>query len=150
MALTNAEATFTKEKDVRTIREKTLLEMQERLHLAHYPKRIECFDNSNISGSFVVSSLVAFLDGARDTNRYRKFKIRCSAGSDDYAAMREAIHRRYLRARDENDLPDLLIVNRGEGHLNVALKVLMDLNIITLDVISIAKQEGRHKGAAAP
>lgn len=150
MALANAEATFTKEKDIRTIREKILLEMQERLHLAHYPRRIECFDNSNTSGSYVVSSLVAFYEGAKDTNRYRKFKIRSTTGSDDYAAMREALERRYRRARDENDLPDLLVVDGGKGHLNVALKVLADLNIITMDVIGLAKEKGRHdRGATA-
>lgn len=144
MALANAEATFKKEKDVRTIREKTLMEMQERFHLTRYPRRIECFDNSNMAGSLVVSTLVAFYEGVKDPNRYRKFKIRCEPGSDDYAALREALERRYRRARDENDLPDLLLVDGGKGHLNVALKVLAELNIINMDVVGVAKEEGRH------
>lgn len=144
MALANAEATFKKEKDIRTIREKTLLEMQERFHLANYPRRIECFDNSNLAGSLVVSTLVAFTEGTKDTNRYRKFKIRSAPGSDDYAALREALERRYRRAREENNLPDLLLIDGGKGHLNVALKVLSDLNIISMDVIGVAKEEGRH------
>lgn len=148
MALANAEATFKKEKDAHAIREKILLEMQDRFHLSRYPRRIECFDNSNIAGTMVVSSLVAFFDGVKDTKRYRKYKIRNMTGSDDYAAMREALERRYRRAKEEEDLPDLLIVDGGKGHLNIALKVLADLEIITLDVISLAKEAGRHdKGA---
>lgn len=144
MAITNAEATFKKEKDAQTIREKTLLEMQEKFHLAHYPRKIECFDNSSISGTMIVSSLVSFKEGVRDTNGYRKYKIRTVESADDYAAMREAMERRYRRAKEENNLPDLLIVDGGKGHLNVALKVMADLNIITVDVISLAKEEGRH------
>jgi excinuclease ABC subunit C len=150
MAFVNAEAKYRKEKDAQTIREKMLLEMKEKLHLANYPKRIECFDNSSISGTSIVSTLVAFTDGVKDSSRYRKYKIRQVTQSDDYAAMRESLERRYKRARDENDLPDLLVVDGGKGHLNVALKVLADLNITSIDVIGLAKEEGRHdKGATS-
>jgi len=144
MAYTNAEATFKKEKDAKTIREKTLLEMQERLHLSRYPRVIECFDNSNIAGTLVVSSLVAFYEGAKDTSRYRKYKIRSISGADDYGALREALERRYRKAKEENNLPDLLVIDGGKGHLNVALKVLQELNIISVDVIGVAKEESRH------
>lgn len=144
MAQANAAATFKKEKDVAVMRQKVLLEMQERFHLARYPKRIECFDNSNTAGSLVVSSLVAFTDGVKDSARYRKYKIKTAAGSDDYAAMGEAIERRYKRAKEENDLPDLLIIDGGKGHLNAALKVLAKLDIVSMDVIGVAKEEGRH------
>ena len=150
MAFINAETTFKKEKDAQTIREKTLLEMQDKFHLSKFPKRIECFDNSNIAGKMIVSSLVAFTDGLKDSKRYRKYKIRTVDTSDDYAAMREAMERRYKRAKEENDLPDLLIVDGGKGHLNAALKVMSDLNIISVDIISLAKEEGRHdKGMTA-
>lgn len=149
MALANAEATFKKEKDERSIREKILLEMQERFHLSHYPARIECFDSSNIAGTLMVSSLVAFLEGVKDSARYRKYKVRAVEGSDDYAALREVLERRYRRGKEDSDLPDLLIVDGGKGHLNIALKVLADLNIASMDVISLAKEEGRHdKGIA--
>lgn len=144
MAMTNAEASFKKEKDIRTIREKTLMEMKERLSLSNYPGRIECFDNSHIAGSEVVSTLVAFTEGVKDTARYRKYKIKGGTGSDDYGTMKEALERRYRRARDENDLPDLLIVDGGKGHLNMALKVLNELNIVSVDLIGVAKEEGRH------
>lgn len=150
MAYVNAEARFRKEKDAQTIREKTLLEMQDKLHLSRFPRRIECFDNSNISGTSFVSTLVAFTDGVKDSSRYRKYKVKSAPAGDDYAAMRETLERRYRRANAENDFPDLLVIDGGKGHLNVAMKVLADLNIVSLDVISLAKEEGRHdKGATA-
>jgi excinuclease ABC subunit C len=144
MAIANAEVAFKKEKDAETIREKTLMEMQEKLHLAHYPAKIECFDNSNIAGTSVVSTLVAFTNGAKDTSRYRKYKIRSETGSDDYAAMREVLERRYRKAKEENNIPNLIIIDGGKGHLNLALKVLADLDIASVDVIGLAKEEGRH------
>lgn len=150
MAYANAESTFKKEKDVRAIREKTLFEMQEKLRLTRYPKVIECFDNSNISGQEPVSAMVVFFDGESDKSRYRKYKINSIQQPDDYATMHEVLMRRYKRAKEENNLPDLLVVDGGKGHLNVALKVLAELNIITVDVISVAKEQGRHdKGITA-
>ncbi len=150
MAHLNAEATFKKEKDEKTIRERTLLEMQEKFHLTRYPRRIECFDVSNISGTEPVATMVAFTDGAKDSSRYRKYKIRTVDVSDDYGAMYEVLIRRFKRAQEENDLPDLLIVDGGKGHLNIALKVLKELNIISVDLIAVAKEQGRHdKGMTA-
>jgi excinuclease ABC subunit C len=150
MAYANAEAAFKQKKDEAAIRERTLLEMQEKFHLNHYPKRIECFDNSNISGTEPVSALVAFINGMKDKKRYRKYKVKTVEGPDDYATMMEVLLRRYKKGKEENDLPDLLIVDGGKGHLNVALKVMADLNIITIDVISVAKEQGRHdKGMTA-
>jgi excinuclease ABC subunit C len=150
MARKNAETTYIREKDQDAIREKTLLEMQQKLHLSRYPKRIECFDNSNLSGQEFVSCMIAFTDGEKDSSRYRKYKIKAVKASDDYGAMFEVLSRRYKRAQEENDLPDLLIVDGGKGHLKIALKVLSELNIINIDVISIAKEEGRHdKGITA-
>lgn len=144
MAFANAESTFKKEKDIQAIREKTLFEMQDLFHLERYPERIECFDNSHLSGEEPVSSMVAFTDGAPDKQRYRKYKLRTVRSPDDYSAMYEVLVRRYKRGKEEQDLPELLIVDGGKGHLNVALKVLEELNIITMEVISVAKEEGRH------
>lgn len=150
MAYLNAETTFKKEKDIQAIREKTLLEMQERFGLSRYPRRIECFDNSNISGSSMVAAMVAFTEGAKDSKRYRKYKIRSTSTSDDYAAMQEVLTRRLQRGQEEGDLPDLLVIDGGKGHLNVALKVLATLNIVNIDVIGLAKEEARHdKGMTA-
>jgi excinuclease ABC subunit C len=148
IAQANAEAGFKKEKDAAAILEKTLLEMQEKLHLTRYPRTIECFDNSSISGTSVVSTLVVFTNGAKDGAKYRKYKIRSETGADDYAAMKEVLERRYLRAKQENALPDLIIIDGGKGHLNIAVKVLQELNIVSVDLISLAKEMGRHdKGA---
>ena len=144
MAYLNAEATFKKEKDADAIRERTLMEMQERFHLTRYPRRIECCDISNLSGTETVATLVAFTDGQKDSKRYRKYKIRSADASDDYTAMHEVLTRRFRRAQEENDLPDLFMVDGGKGHLNIALKVLQEMNVISVDVISIAKEAGRH------
>jgi excinuclease ABC subunit C len=150
MAYLNAEATFNKEKDLAEMRERTLLEMQEKLRLNRYPKRIECFDNSNISGAEAVSVMIAFTEGEKDKKRYRKYKVKSISGIDDYGTFFEVLTRRYKRAKEENELPDLLIVDGGKGHLNIALKVLAELDIITIDVISIAKEASRHdKGISA-
>ncbi|MBA3957661.1 MAG: excinuclease ABC subunit UvrC [Parachlamydiaceae bacterium] len=144
MAYLNAEATFKQKKDLQAIRERTLLEMQEVLRLNQYPKRIECFDNSNISGTEPVSALVVFTEGSKDKKRYRKYKIKSVSSPDDYATMEEVLTRRFERARDENDLPDLVVIDGGKGHLNVAVKVFARLNIITVDIIAVAKEQGRH------
>ncbi|WP_166157768.1 excinuclease ABC subunit UvrC [Neochlamydia sp. AcF84] len=144
MAIANAKASFHQEKDLQAVRERTLLEMEERFHLNRYPERIECFDISNMAGTTIVATMVAFTNGQKDSNRYRKYKIRTIDQSNDYASMQEALNRRYLRAKEENDLPDLLIVDGGKGHLNMALKLLADLDIATVDVIGLAKERGRH------
>lgn len=150
MALENAVVEFRKERDQNAIRERNLVNMQEVLRLTQYPNRIECFDNSNISGDDPVAAMVVFFNGEKDAGSYRKYKIKTAARSDDYAAMYEVLLRRYRKAKDEGVLPDLLIVDGGKGQLNVALKVLSELNIITVNVIGVAKEKGRHdKGATS-
>lgn len=144
MAYTNAEAIFKSQKDEEALREKTLLEMQERLRLARYPSRIECFDNSNIAGSEPVSSMVAFTHGLKDSKRYRTYRLKIGTKPDDYAAMQEVLLRRYKRAKEENDLPDLVIVDGGKGQLNIALRVFEELNVTGVDIIGLAKEKGRH------
>lgn len=144
MAQTNAEALFKSQKNEEFLREKTLLEMQERLHLSRYPSRIECFDNSHIAGLEQVSSLVAFTHGLKDSKRYRTYRLKIGTQPNDYAAMHEVLMRRYKRAKEENDLPDLVIVDGGKGQLNEALKVFEELNVTGVDVIGLAKEQGRH------
>lgn len=147
MAEANAKTKFKREADVK---EETLLAMEEALHLTHYPERIECFDNSNISGTEPVSALVVFYEGEKETRSYRKYKIKDAAPSDDYGALKEVLTRRYRRAKEEDNLPDLLIIDGGKGHLNVALEVLSSLDVSTVDLIGVAKEEGRHtKGMTA-
>lgn len=144
MAHTNAKVAFQREKTKRAGRESLLSDLQEALKLRRFPRRIECFDNSNLSGTHPVASLVTFLDGEKDSKHYRLYNLKTDVASDDYAAMREVLTRRYQRARDEDDLPDLIIVDGGKGHLHIALNVLADLDITNVDVIGLAKEQGRH------
>lgn len=150
MAYTNAEAIFKQSKDQAVIREKILLEMQEKFRLTRYPKTIECIDSSNMGSSEPVASLVVFTNGEKDSKLYRKYKIRTAEAPNDYAALEEVLTRRYQRAEKENSLPDLIIVDGGKGHLSIARKVLLQLNIASVDLIALAKEEGRHdKGSTS-
>ncbi len=144
LAHKNAKANFLKEKDDLALKEKMLLDMQEKLHLSRYPERIECFDASNISGTDLVASMVAFTHGEKDKKRTRLFKIREIKKGDDYAALHQVLSRRLTRAKDENDLPDLVIVDGGKGQLNVALALFRELDLATIDVIALAKEEAKH------
>ncbi|HRD56165.1 MAG TPA: excinuclease ABC subunit UvrC [Parachlamydiaceae bacterium] len=145
MSKMNAEAAFKKEKDAKIIRENTLAEMRERFSLKRFPERIECFDNSHIAGAFQVSSLVVFIDGLKSSKNYRMYKTKAAALGDDYSAMQETLTRRFKRAKEEDGvMPDLLIIDGGKGHLNIALKVLQELDVVTVDVIGVAKEKGRH------
>ncbi len=111
--------------------------LQEKLSLAKLPRRIECYDISNIGGRNAVGSMVVLQDGEPEKASYRRFRIKSVSGSDDYAMMHEVLSRRF--AHGEN-LPDLVVVDGGKGQLNVALSVLKDLKI-KLDVIGLAKEE---------
>lgn len=144
MAEENAKAAFYQEKDLKAAQEKILLEMQERFFLSDYPRRIECFDTSHMSGSEKVASMVVFIDGEVDLNRCRKYKIKDVKEGDDYAMMREVIARRYEKAKERGDFPELVIVDGGKGQLNIARTVLSELNIVSVDVIALAKEKGRH------
>lgn len=144
LAEENAKTLFIKERSGEEVREKLLLDLQEELSLTHYPRRIECFDISHFSGGESVASLVAFTDGKKETKRTRLYKIEGITQSDDYGAMRQVLTRRLTRAKEENDLPDLLIVDGGKGQLSSALEVLKLLDIASLDLIALTKEEGRH------
>lgn len=144
MAKKNAEAQFHSQRSEEEMREKILLEMQDLFSLENYPSRIECFDNSNISGHEPVSSMVVFTDGLKDGKRYRTYRLKIGTKPDDYAAMYEVLTRRYKRGKEDNDLPDLVIVDGGKGQLNIARQVFEKLNIVGVDLIGVSKEEGRH------
>lgn len=144
LAKMNAMNAFKQEKDEAALKEKKLLLFQETLRLKQYPERIECIDNSHLSGGGMVSVMVAFTKGFKDKSRYRTYKSSQGVLGDDYAALREVLMRRYHRAKQEADLPDLVIIDGGKGHLNQALKIFEELNIITVDLIGLAKEESRH------
>lgn len=144
MAKENARAIFQQKKDHRELKEKMLLDLQETLKLNRYPRRIICFDTSHIAGSDPVACLIAFTDGIKDSKRTRFFRIKTAKYADDYGAMQEAIKRTLVKAKDQDDLPDLIIVDGGKGQLNAAASVLSELNIVSIDLIGLTKEEGRH------
>lgn len=112
-----------------------------RLGLKDEPRRVEAFDISNISGACAVGSMVSFLNGSPDKDQYRRFKIRRVTGIDDYAMMREVVRRRYERlTREGRPLPDLIVIDGGQGHLIAAAGILRELDV-AVPVIAIAKKE---------
>ncbi len=120
-----------------------LLDLKGYLHIPRLPRHIEAFDISNLSGQMAVGSMVVFKDGKPKKNAYRRFKIKTS-GPDDYAMMRELLERRYRKLSgadesEEEELPDLIVVDGGRGQLNVALDVLRSYGIQT-GVMGLAKE----------
>ena len=119
-----------------------LIELQKELHLDRLPRRIECFDISNIQGSDIVASVVVFKNGKPKKSEYRKFKIRSISGKpDDFASMEEVIMRRYSRILNEGGkMPDLIVIDGGKGQLSSALKSLEKLGIKNQPIIALAKK----------
>ena len=149
MATANARHSYAERRDQGAQRERMLEELRQRLHLRSVPKRIECFDISNIQGNLTVASMVTFDEGEPCPARYRRYRIRTVAGSDDFASMYEVLDRRYRRAKEENDFPDLLMVDGGKGQLNVAVEVLRALGIEGVDVVGLAKMRVERDAQAA-
>ena len=141
MAGKNAHNSFAARKDEAAIRLNNINRMQQKLRLLRCPEKIECFDISNIQGTSAVASMVVFVDGQSEKSLYRRYRIKSISRPDDYSMMQEVLTRRYTRAVAEKDLPDLVIVDGGKGQLNIALKILSDLGLKHLDVISIAKDK---------
>jgi len=140
MACENAEKFLIVETEIEKDREKLLDALKERLHLRKLPRRIEAFDISNLQGGYAVGSMVSFEDGKPAKERYRHFKIKTIEGADDYGMMYEVLLRRYQKAAQENDLPDLVLLDGGRGQLNVAQEVFKELKIKEIDLISLAKE----------
>jgi excinuclease ABC subunit C len=117
--------------------------LRDLLDLEVEPRRIECFDISNIQGSDIVASMVCFEEGLPKKSEYRKFRVRgLGASPDDFAAMREVVGRRYRRLLEEGkDLPDLILIDGGPGQLSAATDALAELGIGHQPVASIAKKE---------
>ena len=139
LAMTNARLSYEKEQDAEEQQKRALEDLQKRLRLQALPRRIECFDISNISGTQSVGSMVRFTDGQPDKQGYRRYRIRTLDGPNDYGMMLEVLQRRYRRALAENDLPDLLMVDGGKGQLSMAVRILDELGLSDLDVVGIAK-----------
>ena len=112
------------------------------LMLPEQPRRIECFDISHIQGAETVASLVVWEDGKMNKSAYRKFKVMTVTGVDDFAAMREVVHRRYRRLKDEDQpMPSLVLIDGGLGQLHAAADALEELGFTSQPLASIAKRE---------
>lgn len=120
-------------------------ELQEKLKLEKLPYHIECFDNSNISGSDAVAGCVVFKGMKPSKKDYRKYNIKTVVGPDDYASMQEVVYRRYHRMIEEGTpLPDLIITDGGKGQMDVVRKVIeYDLGL-TIPIAGLAK-DNRHR-----
>jgi excinuclease ABC subunit C len=122
-----------------------LKEIQEQLHMDKIPAHIECFDNSNISGSDAVAACVVFKMGKPSKQDYRKFNIKTVEGPDDYASMKEVVRRRYTRAIEEQSpLPDLIITDGGKGQMEVVREVIEDELHLQIPIAGLAKDR-KHR-----
>jgi len=137
MACANARELFISDRKKEEQKTTVMQILQEKLSLTRLPRRIECYDISNISGKNAVGSMVVFQDGEPDKSGYRRFRIKAPDEPDDYGMMREVLTRRFT---GPDPLPDLVVVDGGKGQLNVALSVLSELKI-KMDVIGLAKEE---------
>ena len=120
-------------------------ELQDKLHLPKLPYHIECFDNSNISGADAVASCVVFKRMKPSKKDYKRFNIKTVTGPDDYASMKEVVHRRYTRLLDEEQpLPDLIIADGGKGQMEVIREVIQDELNLDIPIAGLAKDD-RHR-----
>ncbi len=116
--------------------------LQDALTLAEPPERIECFDISHIQGAETVASMVVWEKGAMKKSDYRKFQVKTVSGVDDFASMREIIHRRYKRLHENKEpLPSLILIDGGLGQLHAAAEALTEIGLTTQPLASIAKRE---------
>ena len=120
-------------------------ELQDKLHLPKLPYQIECFDNSNISGTDAVAACVVFKGMKPSKRDYKHYNIKTVEGPDDYASMKEVVGRRYKRMIDEEQpLPDLIIADGGKGQMGVIREVIQDELNLDIPIAGLAKDD-RHR-----
>lgn len=138
--LKQAEKLNPEQKSVRLMKE-----LQEKLNLDRLPIRIECFDNSNISGTDAVAACVVFKKCKPSKQDYRKFLIKSVEGPDDYASMKEVVRRRYSRViNEQGEFPDLIITDGGKGQMEVVREVIEDELGLNIPIVGLAKDD-RHR-----
>jgi len=147
MAISNAklhlgERRLEKEKAERNRIPVSVTDLKKYLNLDRLPRRIECFDNSNIQGSDAVASMVTFVDAKPRKSEYKRFNIKTVSGPDDFASMQEVVKRRYSRVKQQKlQIPDLLLIDGGKGQMNAALKALEEIGMKgEFDVAGLAKR----------
>ena len=126
-----------------------LEELRRELHLPQTPKRVECYDISDIRGTSAVGSMVVFQDGQPTPSHYRRFRIKTVEGTDDYAMIQEVLRRRFKRTSIEEErkgenawttVPDLVLIDGGRGHLTSALNAMKDVGVEFVSVAALAKE----------
>src|SRR6185312_11145967 len=124
-------------------RRQVLNQLMEDLQLSELPVHIECFDNSNFQGSYPVSAMVCFRDGVESKKDYRHFNVKTVQGINDFATMKEVVHRRYKRLMGEQQsLPQLVIIDGGKGQLGAAMESITELGLTgMMTVVGLAKNE---------
>ena len=138
--LKQAEKLNPEQKQVRLMKE-----LQEKLHLPTLPYQIECFDNSNISGTDAVAACVVFKKMKPSKSDYKRYNIKTVEGPDDYASMKEVVHRRYSRLlEEEQPLPDLIVADGGKGQMEVIRQVIQDELNLDIPIAGLAKND-RHR-----
>lgn len=138
--LKQAEKLNPEQKSVRLMKE-----LQDLLHLPKMPYQIECFDNSNISGSDAVAACVVFKKMKPSKQDYRKYNIKTVVGPDDYASMKEVVYRRYHRLMEEEQpLPDLIVADGGKGQMEVIRQAVQDELGLDIPIAGLAKDD-RHR-----
>ena len=138
--LKQAEKLNPEQKQVRLMKE-----LQEKLGLPKMPYQIECFDNSNISGKDAVAACVVFKSMKPSKRDYKKYIIKTVVGPDDYASMKEVVHRRYSRLIEEEEpLPDLIVADGGKGQMEVIREVIQDELNLDIPIAGLAK-DNRHR-----
>ena len=138
--LKQAEKLNPEQKQVRLMKE-----LQEKLGLQKMPYHIECFDNSNISGTDAVAACVVFKSMKPSKQDYKRYNIKTVVGPDDYASMKEVVHRRYKRLMvEEQPLPDLIVADGGQGQMEVIRQVIQDELHIDIPIAGLAK-DNRHR-----
>ena len=143
LAAQNARQSYTQRFRVLEPSRKAIQEaLADALMLPELPRRIECFDISHIQGAETVASLVVWEDGKMNKALYRKFKVMTVLGVEDFASMREVVHRRYKRLKDEGQpMPSLILIDGGLGQLHAAAEALEALGLTSQPLASIAKKE---------
>ncbi|WP_018617218.1 excinuclease ABC subunit UvrC [Segetibacter koreensis] len=124
-------------------KKEVLYQLQQDLQLIEVPVHIECFDNSNFQGSYPVSAMVCFRDGIPSKKDYRHYNVKTVEGINDFATMKEVVYRRYSRlVKEEQSLPQLIIIDGGKGQLSSAMESIKELNLESeVTVVGLAKNE---------
>ncbi len=147
MAQTNADLALQQRAALQASQQGRLIALREALDLGESTERIECFDISHTMGEATVASCVVFDRGGMQNSEYRRYNITGITPGDDYAAMRDALTRRYKKiASGEGKVPDLIFIDGGKGQLGVAIEVLREVGLSDITLVGIAKGEERRPG----